>query len=148
APPGPITVECAGAIPTPAILTANDNCDGTLTATASDGPPVGSVPFDYTITRTWTVSDTHGNAAVPVTQLITVRATTVTVSSQTVCTKQLPVSMTATPNNGTGPYHYAWTVPSGASDPGDVASFSATVSGVYSVIMTDNTGCQSQPGSG
>src|SRR5204863_115826 len=57
-------------------LPATDTCGGTLTATASDGLPVGSVPCNYTITRTWTVSDACGNAAVPVTQVITVQNTT------------------------------------------------------------------------
>ncbi|AEE51865.1 hypothetical protein [Haliscomenobacter hydrossis] len=37
---------------------------------------------------------------------------------------------------------YVWTVPAGSNNPGNVASFSATVAGVYRVVMTDtNTGC-------
>src|SRR5438067_3696403 len=74
--PGPVTVQCASAVPVAGTLPATDTCGGTLTATASDGLPVGSVPCNYTITRTWTVSDACGNAAVPVTQVITVQNTT------------------------------------------------------------------------
>ena len=42
--------------------------------------------------------------------------------------------------NGTAPFRYSWTVPAGASDPGDVASFYANVAGVYSVVVTDADG--------
>src|SRR5438067_8518346 len=74
--PGPVTVQCASAVPVAGTLPATDTCGGTLTATASDGLPVGRVQCNYTITRTWTVSDACGNAAVPVTQVITVQNTT------------------------------------------------------------------------
>src|SRR5205085_12581021 len=73
--PGPVTVQCASAVPVAGTLPATDTCGGTLTATGSDGLPVGNVPCNYTITRTWTVSDACGNAAVPVTQVNTGRAT-------------------------------------------------------------------------
>jgi mucin-2 len=65
---------------------------------------------------------------------------TVTVNSPTVCASELPVAITATPSPA-GSYSYAWTVPAGATDPGDVASFNATIAGEYSVIVTDANTC-------
>ncbi|HEY6142529.1 MAG TPA: hypothetical protein VIV55_03750, partial [Flavobacterium sp.] len=49
---------------------------------------------------------------------------TVSVSSPAICTSGLPATVTATPNPAAGPgitYTYAWTVPAGASAPGNVA---------------------------
>jgi hypothetical protein len=60
----------------------------------------------------------------------------------------LPTTITATPAGGSGGYHYAWTVPAGASAPGDVASFSTSTAGTYSVIVTDSKSCSSASGSG
>jgi hypothetical protein len=42
----------------------------------------------------------------------------------------------------------AWTVPAGASAPGDVASFSTSAAGTYSVIVTDANSCASASGAG
>lgn len=71
---------------------------------------------------------------------------TVSVNSAIVCVGQ-SVVMTATPGTA-GTYSYSWTVP-GGSAPGDVASFSATVPGTYSVIITNTlTGCTSSSASG
>ena len=39
-------------------------------------------------------------------------------------------------------------MPLGASNPGNVSSFSASVAGTYSVVVTDSNGCQSSSGSG
>jgi hypothetical protein len=51
--------------------------------------------------------------------------------------------MTATPGSP-GTYNYVWTVPAGATNPGNVASFSATIGGIYSVVITNTaTTCAS-----
>jgi valyl-tRNA synthetase len=43
-----------------------------------------------------------------------------------------------------GTYSYAWIVPSGASAPGNVVSFSTGITGTYSAIITNTTtGCVS-----
>ena len=71
----------------------------------------------------------------------------VTVNSPTVCASQ-PATVTATPAS-IGTYSYAWTVPSSVTDPGNVATFTTSVAGVYSVIITDaTTGCLSTSASG
>jgi hypothetical protein len=61
--------------------------------------------------------------------------------------------MTATPGGGANPngFDYAWTVPAGATNPGNVQSFTPSVAGVYSVIITPTTGnprCPSNSASG
>ena len=71
---------------------------------------------------------------------------TVTVNSPTICAG-VSSTITATPLPA-GVYTYAWTVPPGASNPGNVASFSATIAGSYSVIVTTQAGCPSSPGLG
>ena len=71
----------------------------------------------------------------------------VTVNSPTVCASQ-PATVVATPTL-TGTYSYAWTVPATGTDPGNVATFTTTVAGVYSVVITDiTTGCSSTSASG
>ena len=66
---------------------------------------------------------------------------TVTVNSPEKCANDPNVTITATPSPA-GSYNYAWTVPGGAAAPGDNASFSASVAGDYSVIISNTTtGC-------
>ena len=71
----------------------------------------------------------------------------VSVNSPTVC-QGTAANVIATPSTS-GTYNYAWTVPAGATPPGNVASFFTNVAGVYSVIITDTTsGVSSPSGSG
>ncbi|WP_439879960.1 PKD-like domain-containing protein [Pontibacter sp. MBLB2868] len=73
---------------------------------------------------------------------------TVTVSSASVCPGGT-ATITATPSGGTSPYsNYSWTVPAGATNPGNVSSFTASVAGNYSVVITDSKTCSSANGSG
>ncbi|WP_333878409.1 hypothetical protein, partial [Flavobacterium sp.] len=74
-----------------------------------------------------------------------IQSPTVTVNSPSKCANDPAVTITATPNPA-GTYTYTWVVPQGASNPGNVASFSATVAGVYSVTISNGT-CSGQ-GSG
>ncbi|AEE51239.1 PKD domain-containing protein [Haliscomenobacter hydrossis] len=48
------------------------------------------------------------------------------------------LSVSGAPASGVS---YSWTVPSGASNPGNIASFSTLIAGTYTVTMTDNEGC-------
>jgi len=100
----------------------------------------------YTVTPT-----ADGCTGATFTVDVTVNAKpTVTVNSPTKCAADPGVTITATPGTGIGSdYNYAWTVPVGASDPGNVQSFSATAAGTYSVIITNKTtSCASSSGSG
>ena len=71
--PANITVECS-AVPAPATLTASDNC-GTATVTFNQTNTPGNCAGAYTITRTWTATDSCGNDTV-YSQIITVQDTT------------------------------------------------------------------------
>ena len=72
---------------------------------------------------------------------------TVTVNSPAVCAGN-SATVTATPGIA-GTYDYAWTVPALATPPGNVPSFSTTVAGNYSVVITNTaTTCFSASASG
>jgi len=72
---------------------------------------------------------------------------TVTVNNPVVCNGSSP-TLTATPGTP-GTYSYAWTVPSGATNPGNNASFTSSIGGTYSVIITNTvSGCVSTSASG
>ncbi|MDN3677713.1 fibronectin type III domain-containing protein [Flavobacterium paronense] len=67
----------------------------------------------------------------------------VSVNNPIVC-QGTPANVIATPST-LGTYNYIWTVPSGASNPGNVASFFTNVAGIYSVIITDTTSGATSP---
>lgn len=106
-----------------------------------------TVPGEYTVVVTNTAS-TCQSAIVPVTVTINPRPTVVvSVVNDTICPGQ-SATITATPN-APGTYLYSWTVPVGVAAPGDVAAFTATVAGTYSVTITNTaTLCTSLSASG
>jgi hypothetical protein len=93
------------------------------------------------VTDTKTCSRTSGFTGASAT--ITVNALpTVTVAASPVCGGE-PSTITAIPG-GPGTYSYVWTVPATATNPGNIASFTSTVTGNYSVVITNtSTGCVS-----
>jgi hypothetical protein len=105
---------------------------------------LASVAGPYGVTVTDSKSCTANGSGV-----LTVHSNpTVTVNSPTTC-PGTSATITATPSGGSGSYTtYTWTVPPGASNPGNLASFLASVAGTYSVVVTDSHGCQSPSGSG
>lgn len=80
--------------------------------------------------------------------LINPGAPIVSVNSVAICNTQ-STTITATPQV-TGTYNFVWNVPVGSTNPGNVASFSTTIPGTYTVIATPNTplACSSSPTSG
>ena len=69
------------------------------------------------------------------------------VNNPTVCQGEL--AFVSTTSSITGNYFYLWTVPLGAFNPGNVAAFTTSVAGIYSVVATNmNTGCTSSSASG
>lgn len=121
---------------------------GSITGNSSNKITVdwGTTPAGtYTIT---VVETTNGCPGEPKTLTIVLNALpTVTVNSPSACIGE-PITITAIPGI-TGNYTYTWTVPSGATNPGDVASFTPSVSGTYSVVITNTTtGCSSNSASG
>lgn len=122
--------------------------NGTITPGAT--PNLISVNWTSTGTATLQVVETNASGCVgdPVTILVTVNPLpTVTVNSSAVCSGA-NATITATPGTA-GTYSYVWTVPAGATNPGNVASFTSGVAGTYSVVITNTvTGCGSASASG
>jgi len=143
---------CAG---TPATVTATPGAAGTYnyvwTVPTGATDPGNIATFDAAISGTYSVvitDTTSGCSSTSVSSVVTINAIpTVTVNSPTVCVGT-PATVTATPG-AAGTYNYVWTIPTGATDPGNVATFDATLSGTYSVIITDTvSGCTSLSASG
>ncbi|WP_284653340.1 choice-of-anchor L domain-containing protein [Flavobacterium terrisoli] len=70
----------------------------------------------------------------PTATLVDPGAPIVTVNSANICNGQ-NTTITATPQVP-GSYSYAWTVPAGFPNPGNVASFVTSVPGAYTVVVT------------
>jgi len=91
--------------------------------------------LDNTATTTYTFTPTPGVCATPATMIIVVNpALLVTVNSSSICAGD-STTVTATPAIP-GNYNYVWTVPAGATNPGNVASFTTNVVGNYSVVIS------------
>ena len=121
--------------------------NGTITAGAT--PNLISVNWTSAGTALLQVVETNSSGCTgdPVSIIVTITPLpTVTVNSAAICAGA-SATITATPGTP-GTYTYAWTVPAGATDPGNVASFSSGVAGTYSVVITNSTGCISAAGSG
>jgi gliding motility-associated-like protein len=67
--------------------------------------------------------------------LINPNAPIVSVNSSTICSGQT-ATITATPEIP-GTYNYVWTVPAGVTNPGNVSSFTSTVEGTYTVVISE-----------
>lgn len=74
--PGDVTVEC-NAVPPPATsqVSGTDNCGSVSVVYNGQTPVAGSCASNYALLRTWTVSDTAGNAVSQM-QTVTVQDTT------------------------------------------------------------------------
>jgi len=155
--------------PQPTVSVNNTTvCQGqtaTVTATPGDSDtysyvwtyPVGAADpgnvasFTTTIAGTYSVvitSTTTGCVSNSASGTVTINANPiVTVNSSAVCQGQ-SATVVATPDV-TGSYTYVWTVPTGATNPGNVSTFTTTTAGNYSVVITNTaTGCTSASGSG
>lgn len=128
-------------------VTCNGLNNGTATVTVSSGtqpynyawnPNVGnsnSLSGLSANTYTITVTDAAGCSSTTQVTIIQPAPFTLTVSSSTTVCAGEPVTLTATPNGGTGPFTYSW-LPSGP-----VVNPVSPVT--YTVIATDANGCLS-----
>jgi gliding motility-associated-like protein len=73
--PQNITLECNQTIPSAAIVTATDNCNGLVTINFTEQNQPGTCPNNYSIIRTWVATDICGNSQTH-TQQITIQDTT------------------------------------------------------------------------
>ena len=139
---------------TPTFAAVGPFCTGSpiaaLPTTSSNGITGSWAPaINNTATTTYTFTPDAGQCATTTTLVITISTLPeVTVNSETICFGA-DASITATPTVP-GTYDYTWTVPAGASDPGNVATFTATVAGNYTVTIstTGTPPCSSLPASG
>ena len=94
-------------------------------------------------TFTLTVTDASGCSNSATTAAVTINPSpTVVVNCNNICVGT-STTVSATPNPA-GTYSYTWTVPSGVPAPGNVQSFTTSVAGQYSVIVTNTaTTCPS-----
>jgi gliding motility-associated-like protein len=103
-------------------------------------------------TYTYTVNSATGNPLCPTSSSATATINvnpipTVTVNSPSICSGDVAL-ISATPGTA-GTYNYSWTVPVGVPAPGNVSSFSTTVAGIYSVVITNTaTNCASSSATG
>ncbi len=122
--------------------------NGTITPGATSN--LITVNWTTAGTATLRVIETNSSGCVgdPVTIIVTINPLpTVTVNSSAICAGTL-ATITAAPGTP-ATYNYVWTVPAGAINPGNVASFTSGVAGIYSVVITNTvTGCGSASASG
>ncbi|POS00815.1 hypothetical protein Q361_12115, partial [Flavobacterium croceum DSM 17960] len=119
-----------------------------VTQPAADaGTPVLPNSYSNNIANSQTVyvrvvDNTTGCYATTTLQLVVDQKPQVTTSSAGVCIgNNATVSTTVSP---AGTYNYVWTYPAGASDPGNVSTFTTSVAGTYTVVATNTTtGCSS-----
>ena len=126
------------------VYTLRNSANTAVATVNGTGAPVsfGNVKAgNYTVlanNTTTTCSSSFGSVIISETPL-----PTVTVNSPATCAGT-PVTVTAEPSGGSGTYTtYSWTVPQGATDPGNVASFTTTVAGTYTVSVRDDKSCES-----
>jgi large repetitive protein len=122
--------------------------NGTITAGAT--PNLITVNWTTAGTATLRVIETNSFGCVgdPVTIIVTINPLpTVTVNSSTICAGT-QATITATPG-APGTYSYVWTVPAGATNPGNAGTFTSGIAGTYSVVITNTvTACGSASASG
>ena len=112
----------------------------TWTVPAGQANPGNLASFSATIAGTYGVTISNGGCTATGSGILTVTsAPTVSVNSASRCSSGPAAMITATPTPA-GAYTYAWTVPAGAINPGNVASFPATVAGTYGVTISSG-GC-------
>ncbi|MGX7668705.1 Ig-like domain-containing protein [Flavobacterium pedocola] len=136
-------------------------CVGTTSQLTGSGTPAASSPWSSSnngiasvsnnglVTAfapgTVTITYTNNNGCVTTSSFTVITTPIVSVNNVTVCTGDL-ATVTATPGVA-GIYTYVWTVPTGVANPGNVASFTTSVAGTYSVVISSGT-CSSLSASG
>ena len=125
--PANITVNNETDIPTAAVLTATDNCTVNVPVVETEAKVSTGVNCDYILTRTWTATDSCGNIATKVQQILVHKNIAVkAVPFAETCLRN-DGSITVIPTNGTS---YIW------SDGGTGATRLNLKAGTYTVTAT------------
>ncbi len=120
---------------TPDILpTVSDNTiSGTWTPETIDTDNIGTVDYLFTVAGGQCANDT-------IIKITVNENPTVEVNSETVCEgTSVEIAATASPD---GTYSYTWSVPAGFENPGNVQSFNTDVGGTYTVVVSNDNGCE------
>lgn len=136
--------------------TTSVNCSSTTTGVTANDEEGNSAEYASWFTSTTPVSSfslnyantgglTHAYLAYSV-EVMLPSQNTVSINSPTICETET-ATITATPAVS-GNYNYVWTVPSGATNPGNVATFTTSIGGVYSVLATNTANNEISSGSG
>ena len=127
---------------TPTFGTFGPYCSGStipaLPTTSTNGiTGTWSPAINNQATTTYTFTPNSGACASSYSTEILINVVpTVTVNNATICGNGIAnIAATVTP---AGDYNFVWTVPAGAVNPGNVASFNTNVPGNYSVIASAN----------
>ena len=94
--PQDLTLQCNQIVPTAAVLTTTDNCNGIVTVDFEEQTIAGSCPSNSTILRTWTATDICGNFETH-TQEITIEDNTPPTFDQDIRTPELYTKCDAIP---------------------------------------------------
>lgn len=94
-----------------------------------DSTPVSSFSLNYLTTNNLT------HAFLGYSMEVMLPGNTVSVNNSIVCAGQ--TSTISATNSLAGTYSYSWTVPSGATNPGNVDTFTTDIPGAYSVVVTN-----------
>ncbi|MCA0229192.1 MAG: hypothetical protein LCH91_01935 [Bacteroidetes bacterium] len=145
----PLTLTCAAPSQTLTATVTNAGANPTYAWTVPSGVtnPGNVASFAVTNAGAYTVEVTsaaNGCKASATTTVATDTASVkVSLNSVTLTCAQPSKALTATATNAGANPTYSWTVPSGATNPGNVASFNVINTGTYSVEVTNNTnGCK------
>ncbi|WP_179317787.1 Ig-like domain-containing protein, partial [Winogradskyella undariae] len=105
--PVDVTVASCDAVPSAAVITATDNC-GVVDVVFEETIAEGTCAGNYTITRTWTVTDACGNETLH-TQVVTVADITAPVFNEALpsdmvleCDQEIPAAATLTASDSCG----------------------------------------------
>lgn len=145
----PLTLTCAAPSQTLTATVTNAGANPTYAWTVPNGVtnPGNVASFAVTNAGSYTVEVTSAANGCKASATTTVAADTasvrVSLNSVTLTCASPSKTLTATATNAGANPTYVWTVPSGATNPGNVASFSVTTTGLYAVEVTNGTnGCK------